>query len=155
MEDMASHLAWVPHGCPVARTSMVSHLASVPHGCPVARTSMASHLASVPHGCPVARTSMASHLAGTPHGDARCIAVLASCSDCACDVAFCGCMLGDPGESAGALRSRTPRGRAAQAHTGSPRPHLHRDWARPACICTGTARGGRTADAPTARSTVT
>jgi hypothetical protein len=33
---------------------------------------------------------------------------------------------------------------------GSPRPHLHQDWAHPAHICTRTASGGRTAEAPTA-----
>ncbi len=63
---------------------------------------------------------------------------------------FRNCMLRDPGESAGALRSRAHRGGAAQARTGSARPHLHRDmgftpptsapglWAQPARICTGT-----------------
>ena len=63
---------------------------------------------------------------------------------------FRNCMLRDPGESAGALRSRAHRGGTAQARTGSARPHLHRElgftppesapglWAQPARICTGT-----------------
>jgi hypothetical protein len=64
--------------------------------------------------------------------------ITASCSAGACGVASCGCMLCDPGESAGALRSRAHRGGAAQARTGSPRPHLHRERAHPAHICAGT-----------------